>query len=70
MWTPDPPTIATKESAARQIGVAVLAFVAFGFTMKAIAPERVSAPRSYPYDGLKAELGGIEQNKVRRALLS
>lgn len=64
MWTPDPPVMTAPPAALRQFSLAVLCFVAFGFAVKAITPERPAVPRSYPYDGLVKELGGIEQNKV------
>jgi hypothetical protein len=32
--------------------------------VKASVPERPAAPRSYPYGGLVAELGGLDENKV------
>ncbi|KAG8933249.1 hypothetical protein FRC03_006642 [Tulasnella sp. 419] len=65
MWTPDPPTVATKESALRQVSVAILGFFAFAYGVSLIAAEPPAARRTYPYDGLVAELGGLEQNKAR-----
>ncbi len=70
MFTPDPPTVATPASALRQLSVAILGFIAFGVFAKMTTPDRVTAPRDYPYDGLVKELGGIEENKVRAALVS
>lgn len=64
MWTPDAPVMTAPPDALRQLMIAVLGFVAFGFAVKAVTPERPAVSRSYPYDGLVKELGGIEQNKV------
>jgi len=64
MWTPDPPAMTSPGSALRQFSIAVLAFVAFGLTVKAITPEPPAVPRDYPYGGLVKELGGLEQNKA------
>lgn len=66
MWTPDPPTHATPPSALRQFSIAVVGFLAFGVFTQMTTPAPVATPRDYPYEGLVVELGGIEQNKVRR----
>ncbi|KDQ14343.1 hypothetical protein BOTBODRAFT_44717 [Botryobasidium botryosum FD-172 SS1] len=63
MWSPDVSTI-SRSNAAFQIGVAILGFVAFGLTVRAITPDRPAVPRSYPRDGLVEELGGLDENKA------
>lgn len=63
MWSPDVSTI-PRANAAFQIGVAILGFVAFGFIIHAVTPDRPAVPRSYPRDGLVEELGGHVENKV------
>jgi len=37
--------------------------------LNVVKPERPAVPRSYPYDGLNAELGGLEENKVSSTIL-
>ncbi|KAG8991510.1 hypothetical protein FRB94_012454 [Tulasnella sp. JGI-2019a] len=64
MWTPDAPVMTAPSDAVRQLIIAVMGFVAFGVAVKAVTPERPAVPRSYPYDGLVKELGGIEENKA------
>ena len=63
MWAPDVFTI-SRESALKQFGIAVAIFIGFTLAVKASVPERPAAPRSYPYGGLVAELGGLEENKA------
>jgi NADH dehydrogenase (ubiquinone) 1 beta subcomplex subunit 8 len=65
MWAPDVFNI-PRESALKQFGIAVAIFIGFAMTVKATVPERPAAPRSYPYGGLVAELGGLDANKVCR----
>ncbi|KAI0044030.1 hypothetical protein FA95DRAFT_1497735 [Auriscalpium vulgare] len=65
MWGPDVPHVAPS-IALRYFSIAVAGFVSFGFVAKyALIPDRPSAPRDYPFDGLVRELGGLEENKVR-----
>ncbi|TFY81224.1 hypothetical protein EWM64_g2788 [Hericium alpestre] len=65
MWGPDVAPI-PPATALRQFTIAALGFVGFGFLVKyALVPERPCVPREYPFDGLVAELGGLEENKVR-----
>lgn len=64
MWGPDAPSIAPS-TALFQFSLAALAFAGIALTAKALTPESPVTPREYPYDGLVAELGGLEENKVR-----
>ena len=63
MWGPDIPVVPPR-TALYQFSLAVLMFVAIGFGVKAIVPERPAIPRQYPFSGLIEELGGLEENKV------
>ncbi|GJJ08584.1 hypothetical protein Clacol_002803 [Clathrus columnatus] len=63
MWSPDPPVI-EPSSAVRQFAVAFLGIAGLGFWIYKNVPDRVAAPREYPYDGLIKELGGLEENKA------
>lgn len=44
----------------RQMVLAFSAVAGFGYAVYATMPERRVAKRSYPFEGLKAELGGLE----------
>lgn len=63
LWAPDVFTI-SRESALKQFGIAVAVFIGFTFAVKSSVPDRPAAPRSYPYGGLVAELGGLDANKA------
>ncbi|CEL55238.1 hypothetical protein RSOLAG1IB_01247 [Rhizoctonia solani AG-1 IB] len=54
----------SRSSALKQFGIAVAIFLGFTMAVKASVPERPAAPRSYPYGGLVAELGGLDENKA------
>lgn len=69
MWTPDAPPPVEPSRALRQFSIAALGIAAFGYVIYANVPERTSIPREYPYSGLVRELGGLEENKVRRPTL-
>ncbi|EPQ31407.1 uncharacterized protein PFL1_00742 [Pseudozyma flocculosa PF-1] len=59
VWAPD--IHATPASSAlRQFLVAVGVVVLFGSTVYAATPEKPALPRTYPRDGLAAELGGSQ----------
>lgn len=64
LWAPDVFTI-SREKALKQFGIAVAVFIGFTMVVRASVPDRPAAPRSYPYGGLVAELGGLDANKVR-----
>ncbi|KXN80889.1 hypothetical protein AN958_06933 [Leucoagaricus sp. SymC.cos] len=66
MWGPDiPPAGLTAQSALRQLLAAFAAFATLGFVIKNYGiPERPAVPRTFPYDGLVKELGGVEELKA------
>ncbi|KAF8907312.1 hypothetical protein CPB84DRAFT_1844011 [Gymnopilus junonius] len=65
MWGPDVAPI-DPNVALRQFLYAVAGFVTFGLTVKyVLLPEPPAVRRTYPYDGLVKELGGLEENKAR-----
>jgi len=65
MWGPDVPVV-PPPTALRQVTLVTLALISFGFFIKyALVPEPPAVRRQYPYSGLIAELGGLEENKVR-----
>ncbi|THH30011.1 hypothetical protein EUX98_g4161 [Antrodiella citrinella] len=69
MWGPDIPVV-PPQTALYQLGIAVLAFVAFGTVVNyALVPKRLAIPREYPHSGLVTELGGLEENKAREESL-
>lgn len=63
MWGPDPPKIPPK-TALFQFSIAASLFGSIMLFAYAVTPELPAVPRSYPYDGLVKELGGLEENKV------
>ncbi|CAE7219686.1 unnamed protein product [Rhizoctonia solani] len=63
LWSPDVFNI-SRASALKQFGIAVAVFFGFTVVVKASVPERPAVPRNYPYDGLVAELGGLDANKA------
>ena len=63
MWGLDPPKIAPR-TALFQFGVAASLFGSVMLFAYAATPEKLAVSRSYPYDGLVKELGGLEENKV------
>lgn len=64
MWGPDAPVV-PQSTALRHLIIATLGFVSFGFFAKFfLIPDRPAVPRDYPFSGLVAELGGLEDNKV------
>lgn len=66
MFGPDAPSMAPSK-ALFQFSLAALAFGGIMFAANALTPESPVIPREYPYSGLVAELGGLEENKVRAA---
>ncbi|KAI0925791.1 hypothetical protein AcW1_008123 [Taiwanofungus camphoratus] len=65
MWGPDAPVV-PQSTALRHLIIATLGFVSFGFFAKFfLIPDRPAVPRDYPFSGLVAELGGLEDNKAR-----
>jgi NADH dehydrogenase (ubiquinone) 1 beta subcomplex subunit 8 len=66
MWGPDIPPLSPYKALA-QFSIAVVGFVGFGFLVKEVfTPDVPAVRREYPYSGLVTELGGIEENKVRK----
>jgi NADH dehydrogenase (ubiquinone) 1 beta subcomplex subunit 8 len=64
MWGPDIPPIA-PHIALLQFTLASIGFVGFGFLVKhVLLPDIPAVRREYPFSGLVAELGGLEENKV------
>ena len=63
MWGPDVFEMPAS-SALFQMTIAFSAVGAFGYLIYKNKLERPVAKRSYPFDGLKEELGGIEACKV------
>ncbi|KZT29751.1 hypothetical protein NEOLEDRAFT_1084521 [Neolentinus lepideus HHB14362 ss-1] len=63
MWGPDIPVV-PPQTALLHFGLAVLGFVGIGVICVALTPDIPALRRQYPYDGLKKELGGLEENKV------
>jgi len=63
MWGPDAPHV-PPPTALKHFGVAVLCWLAFAFSVSFFVPKRDAVPRSYPYDGLLLEQGGLEANKA------
>ncbi|OCH95372.1 hypothetical protein OBBRIDRAFT_830935 [Obba rivulosa] len=64
MWGPDIP-IVDPQTALRHFTIAWTGILAFALFVKyALVPERPAVPREYPYDGLKEELGGVNQAPV------
>ncbi|EST04548.1 NADH dehydrogenase [ubiquinone] 1 beta subcomplex subunit 8 [Kalmanozyma brasiliensis GHG001] len=57
VWAPDVHAVPAA-SALRQFAVAIGVVVLVGSTIYAATPERPALPRTYPRDGLAAELGG------------
>ena len=68
MWGPDPPRTAPHK-ALFQFTIAASLFGGIMLFAHAATPAKPVVDRQYPYDGLKEELGGLEENKVRRVLL-
>ncbi|KZV93844.1 hypothetical protein EXIGLDRAFT_767709 [Exidia glandulosa HHB12029] len=64
VWSPDVPHV-PPQRALFHFSIACLCFVAYGVFVPFIQVESPAAPRSYPYDGLVTELGGLEENKAR-----
>lgn len=66
MWGPDiPPPGVTPKRALNHFLIAASVFVGFFFTTKHfLTPEPHFIRRTYPHDGLVAELGGVPENKV------
>ncbi|KAF8643228.1 hypothetical protein AX16_009118 [Volvariella volvacea WC 439] len=65
MWGPDAPPI-DPHTATKQFLLAALGITGFAFLVKdVLTPEPPAVRREYPYDGLKQELGGVEENKAR-----
>lgn len=67
MWGPDAPVI-DPNTALRRFLIVATGFVAVGFGIKAIVPDPHFIRREFPFDGLVKELGGLEENKVRRGI--
>ncbi|THV07343.1 hypothetical protein K435DRAFT_643703 [Dendrothele bispora CBS 962.96] len=67
MWGPDiPPPGVTPSTALRHFVLAALTFSGIFFVTKnVLTPEPHFTRRTYPYDGLSKELGGVDANKVR-----
>ena len=65
MWGPDVPVV-PPQTAARWFSIAVLGFVSFGVLCNYAHPEIPAIRREYPFSGLVSELGGYEENQVRR----
>ncbi|CAE6413200.1 hypothetical protein ACGC1H_002955 [Rhizoctonia solani] len=63
LWAPDVFNI-SRGNALKQFSIAVAVFLSFTVAVKASVPERPAVPRNYPYDGLVAELGGLDANKA------
>jgi NADH dehydrogenase (ubiquinone) 1 beta subcomplex subunit 8 len=64
MWGPDIP-IVPRQTALLHFTLATLGIVGFGFLVNsALIPKRKAVPREYPFSGLIAELGGMEENRV------
>lgn len=64
MWGPDIAPV-TPQKALFQFSLAILAFASFGVLVKyALVPDQIAVRREYPFSGLVAELGGLEENKV------
>ncbi|CAE6449221.1 unnamed protein product [Rhizoctonia solani] len=63
LWAPDVFNI-SRGNALKQFSIAVVVFLSFTVAVKASVPERPAVPRNYPYDGLVAELGGLDANKA------
>lgn len=59
MWSPDVHATPAGWALAQMI-MAFSAVAGFGYVVYATMPERKVAKRSYPFEGLKAELGGSE----------
>jgi NADH dehydrogenase (ubiquinone) 1 beta subcomplex subunit 8 len=68
MWGPDVPTVEPRK-AARWFGIAASGFVTFGTLVYYGHPTAPVVRREYPYGGLVTELGGLDENKVRRPAL-
>ena len=64
MWGPDVPPIEPKK-ALLHFSIAVLCFFGIAATANALVPEKQFVERTFPFDGLVTELGGMEENKVR-----
>lgn len=65
MWGPDPPPLPPHE-ALKQFLLAAVGFIGVGILIKEkLVPEMPAVRRQYPHDGLVAELGGQQENKVR-----
>lgn len=66
MWGPDiPPPGVTPQMALKHFGIAVLGFLTVGYLINVSVPEKPAVDRTYPFDGLVKELGGLGVNKVR-----
>ncbi|KAN0061351.1 hypothetical protein ACQY0O_006198 [Thecaphora frezii] len=59
VWAPDVHAVPAA-SALRQFLMAVGVVVLFGSTVYATTPQKPALPRTYPRDGLAAELGGSQ----------
>jgi len=69
MWGPDIAPV-TPQTALYHFSLAVLGFVGVGTLIKyALTPEQIAVRREYPYSGLVTELGGLEENKAREAVI-
>ncbi|KAH7107160.1 hypothetical protein BKA62DRAFT_686150 [Auriculariales sp. MPI-PUGE-AT-0066] len=64
IWSPDVPHV-PPQRALFHFMIAVSLFVGYAALVPALQVEPPVARRSYPYDGLSKELGGLEQNKAR-----
>lgn len=66
MWGPDIPAV-PAETAIRDFGVVVLAFIGFGFLVKyVLTPEVPVVRREYPFSGLTTALGGPDDSNMVR----
>lgn len=63
MFSPDLPHV-PPNVAVRQASIAFAGFAALFVVLNFIKPEVPAIRRVYPHDGLVAELGGLEENKV------
>ncbi|KAI5122768.1 hypothetical protein M0805_009850 [Coniferiporia weirii] len=63
MWGLDVPKVSPK-TALFQFGVAASLFGSIMLFAYLVTPEMPAVPRSYPFDGLVRELGGLEENKA------
>ena len=64
MWSPDVPHVPPRR-ALFHFSIAVMCFLGYAAVVPLLATDSPVAPRTYPYDGLVKELGGLEANKAR-----